>query len=91
MVVGLDHNHMHTHTVKTRDRTPSCMIRVCSHVGASVFTNPYQEMEDEEKKAEAAAKRKAEQEASAASDTTTNKVCVALCAGLHGWIVNLYC
>jgi hypothetical protein len=42
--------------------------------GATVFTNPFYELEEEERKAEAAAKKAADKEAAAASDPTVNKV-----------------
>lgn len=42
--------------------------------GATVFTNPFQEMEDEEKRVSEREARRKEQDAAAASDPTTNKV-----------------
>ncbi|GFR52819.1 hypothetical protein Agub_g15442, partial [Astrephomene gubernaculifera] len=45
-----------------------------SITGATVFTNPFYELEEEEARAEAAAKRQAEKEAAAASDPLTHKI-----------------
>ncbi|GIL92325.1 hypothetical protein Vretimale_19576 [Volvox reticuliferus] len=42
--------------------------------GATIFTNPFYEMEEEEAKAEAAERKKAEKEAAAASDPLMNKI-----------------
>ncbi|GLC33403.1 hypothetical protein PLESTB_000071800 [Pleodorina starrii] len=42
--------------------------------GATIFTNPFYELEEEEARAEAAARKKAEKEAAAASDPLANKI-----------------
>ncbi|KAG2449452.1 hypothetical protein HYH02_005599 [Chlamydomonas schloesseri] len=51
-----------------------CPVSPITITGATVFTNPFYELEEEERRAEAAERKKAEAEAAAASDPILNKV-----------------
>lgn len=53
--------------------TPSS-LHVLQFPGATIFTNPFYELEEEEAKAEAAERKRREKEEAAASDPLTNKV-----------------
>eukprot|EP00198_Chlamydomonas_reinhardtii_P009039 XP_001698376.1 peptidyl-prolyl cis-trans isomerase, cyclophilin-type [Chlamydomonas reinhardtii] len=71
VVGGLDILSAMEKTPTDPDDCPTSPITI---TGATVFTNPFYELEEEERKAEAAERKKADAEAAAASDPILNKV-----------------
>ncbi|KXZ54522.1 hypothetical protein GPECTOR_4g587 [Gonium pectorale] len=71
VVGGLDVLTAMERTPTDPDDRPTAPITI---TGATIFTNPFYELEEEEAKAEAAARKQAEKEAAAASDPLTHKV-----------------